>query len=166
MGADEVAERNQQNRNKTLAEKLDHLFATVRPPGGSEFTLEQVADAINQRGEVKLTPVYVSQLRRGQRTNPTVGVLEALAWYFGVSPAYFFDDKLAGRIEAELEVVVAMRRASVQQIALRAADLSEESLRNLAALIDHWRELERAAPGNNKSTTDVTPDARSKSAGE
>ena len=81
MGADEVAERNQQKRYKTLAEKLDHLFATVRPPGGSELTLEQVADAINQRGEVKLTPVYVSQLRRGQRTNPTVGVLEALAGF-------------------------------------------------------------------------------------
>lgn len=150
-----MTDRNQPNPGKTLAEKLDHLFATVRPPGGNEFTLEQVADAINERGEVKLTPVYVSQLRRGQRTNPTVGVLEALAWYFGVSPAYFFDDKLAGRIEAELEVVIAMRRASVQQIALRAAELSEESLRNLAVLIDHWRELERSAtpPGSNRGNS-------------
>ena len=152
MDGDTVAERNQQDAKRTLAEKLDHLFATVRPSGRGEFMLDEVADAINQHGEVKLTAVYVSQLRRGQRTNPSKNILEALAWFFGVSPAYFFNDELAGKIEAELELVVAMRRASVQQIALRAADLSEESLRNLAVLIEHWRELERSGTGSGKAS--------------
>lgn len=154
MGADTAAEKKPQGAKRTLAEKLDHLFATVRPARGGEFMLDEVADAINQRGEVKLTAMYVSQLRRGQRANPTKGVLEALAWFFGVSPSYFFDDEVAGRIEAELELVVAMRRASVQQIALRAADLSDESLRNLAVLIEHWRELERSAtvPGSGRGS--------------
>jgi transcriptional regulator with XRE-family HTH domain len=143
MESDRVPEQNGQNAGKSLAEKIDHLFATIRPPGGGEFTFEQVAEAISQRGEIKLTPVYVSQLRRGQRTNPTVGVLEELAWFFGVSPAYFFDNKLDSQIEAELALLTAMRNASVREIALRAAELSPESLRNLATLIDHWSQLER-----------------------
>ena len=143
MDADTAPRQNPQGAKRTLAEKLNHLFATIHPSSGREFMLDEVADAINQHGEVKLTAMYVSQLRRGQRANPSKNVLEALARFFGVSPAYFFDDELAGKIEAELELVVAMRRASVQQIAMRAADLSEESLRNLAVLIEHWRELER-----------------------
>lgn len=153
MSAEAAAGQNPQGTKRTLAEKLDHLFVTVRPSSGGEFKLTEVAEAINQRGEEKLTAAYLSQLRSGQRANPTKGVLEALAWFFGVSPSYFFNDEVAGRIEAELELVVAMRRASVQQIALRAADLSEESLRNLAVLIEHWRELERSAtvPGSGRN---------------
>lgn len=146
-------EQRRQGATRTLAEKLNHLFATVHPPGRGEFKLEEVVEAINQRGDAKLTASYLSQMRHGQRDNPSKNVLEALAWFFGVSPAYFFNDEIAGKIEAELELVAAMRRASVQQIALRAADLSEESLRNLAVLIDHWRELERSAtpPGSGRS---------------
>jgi transcriptional regulator with XRE-family HTH domain len=147
MSAEAANGQNPQGAKRTLADKIDHLFVTVRPARGGEFRLNEVVDAINQRDGEKLTAAYLSQLRSGQRANPTKGVLEALAWFFGVSPAYFFDDEVAGRIEAELELVMAMRRASVQQIALRAADLSEESLRNLAVLIEHWRELERSASG-------------------
>lgn len=149
-----TGEEQRPTATRTLAEKLNHLFATVHPSGRGEFTLDEVAEAINEHGEVSITSAYLSQMRRGQRTNPSKNVLEALAWFFGVSPAYFFNDELAGKIEAELELVVAMRRASVQQIALRAAELSEESLRNLSVLIEHWRELERSAtvPGPSRGS--------------
>lgn len=135
----------------TLADKLNHLFATVHPPGRGEYTLDEVAEAIGQHGETTITAAYLSQMRRGQRTNPSKNVLEALAWFFGVSPAYFFNDEMAAKIVAQLELLAAMRRSSVHQIALRAADLSEESLRNLAVLIDHWRDLERSASGSGKA---------------
>ena len=126
----------------TLAGKLNRLFATIHPQGRGEFTLEEVVSALRQEG-VTISIAYLSQMRNGQRANPSKNVLEALAKFFGVSPAYFFSDDVAKAIEAQLDLVIAMRRASVQQIALRANDLSEASLRNLAALIDHWRELER-----------------------
>lgn len=146
----ETSEPNTPRAEPTLADKLNRLFATVHPPGRGEYTLDEVAAAINQQGETTITPAYLSQLRRGQRTNPSRNVLAALAAFFGVSPVYFFDDDTARRIDAELGLLVAMRDASVRQIALRAADLSPESLRNLAALIDHWRALEsgerRVAP--------------------
>lgn len=151
MGTEAGRQERREGATRTLAEKLNHLFATVHPPGRGEFMLDEVAEAISQQGETSITAAYLSQMRRGQRTNPSKNVLEALARFFGVSPAYFFNDELAGKIEAELELVVAMRRASVQQIAMRAADLSEESLRNLAVLIEHWRELEQSATGPGSS---------------
>jgi hypothetical protein len=59
-----------------------------------------------------------------------------------VPPSYFFDEDAARRIDAQLELLAAMRDAAVRQIALRAADLSPESLRSLADLIERWRQLE------------------------
>lgn len=135
------------NRSKpvTLAEKLDHLFLTVHPSGRGEYTLEEVGEAIGAEGEVTVSAAYLSQMRKGQRTNPSKNMLEALAKFFGVSPAYFFDDAAFERINAQLELATAMRDNNVRQIALRAADLSPESLRNLAALVEHWRQLEGTA---------------------
>ena len=116
MGADERTVQSNNASKRSLAEKLDHLFATIYPPGRGEFMNEEVVAAINGHGETTLTPGYLSQLRRGLRTNPTKSVLEALAWFFGVSPAYFFNDERAGKIEAELELGGSMRRASWQKM--------------------------------------------------
>jgi hypothetical protein len=57
-------------------------------------------------------------------------------------PNYFFDDATAAEVEAELELVVALRRTPVRRIAVRAADLSAESLAAIAGMIEHVRRLE------------------------
>ena len=81
-------------------------------------------------------------LRKGLRDNPTKKHLEALAEFFGVSPVYFFDDAAAARIDAELELLAALRDAGVRQLALRAHGLSPASLTTLAHMIERVRELE------------------------
>lgn len=134
----------------TLAEKLNHLFATVHPPGRGEYTFEEVAEGIAGRQGVNISHTYIWQLRTGRRTNPSMNVLEALADFFGVSPSYFFDDEAAARIDAQLELLAAMRNASVRRIAVRAADLSPESLRSLTDLIERWRQLEGLSNGEDK----------------
>src|ERR671939_1124438 len=111
----------------TLAEKLERLFKTVRPRDGGEFTFEEVAEGIRRRGGPTISATYVWQLRKGLRDNPTKKHLEALADFFGVSPAYFFDDEAAARIDAELELLAALREAPVRQVALRASGLSAQS---------------------------------------
>src|SRR4051794_22897931 len=98
MGTETGEQQRPEGATRTLAEKLNHLFATVHPPGRGEFMLDEVAEAISQQGETSITAAYLSQMRRGQRTNPSKNVLEALARFFGVSPAYFFDDELTGKI--------------------------------------------------------------------
>jgi transcriptional regulator with XRE-family HTH domain len=81
-------------------------------------------------------------LRKGVRDNPTKRHLEALADFFGVAPAYFFDDAAARRIDAELALLTAMRDTSVRQIALRASGLSPKSLDAIIEMVERVRELE------------------------
>lgn len=126
----------------TLAERLDRLFRTVRRRGGGEFSNEEVAEALRERGGPTISATYLWQLRKGLRDNPTKKHLEAVADFFGVPPAYFFDDEAGKRIDAELELLTALRDGPVRQLALRASGLSPESLNALAEMIDRVRELE------------------------
>jgi transcriptional regulator with XRE-family HTH domain len=136
-----VADDEQAGR-RTMAHKLDRLFQTVHPADRGEFSFEEVAEAIRARGGPTVSATYLWQLRRGLRDNPTKKHLEALAGFFGVSPAYFFDDAAADRIEEELGMLAALRDASVRQIALRATGLSSESLGAITEMIEHVRQLE------------------------
>jgi transcriptional regulator with XRE-family HTH domain len=130
----------------TLADKIDRLFATVRPSKG-EYTHEEVATAIREAGGPTISATYLWQLRKGHRDNPTKRHLEALSDFFGVSPAYFFDDEAAERIDAELALLTAMRDASVRQVALRASGLSTESLQTIADMVERVRKLEGLPEG-------------------
>ena len=72
------------SQGNVLAERLDHLFATVHPRDRRPYTLREVADAINaEAGATIISVSYLSQLRAGQRT-PVFrisGVYERLTWY-------------------------------------------------------------------------------------
>jgi transcriptional regulator with XRE-family HTH domain len=125
-----------------LAAKVNHLFKTVRPRGGGEYSFEEVAEAIRAKGGPTISATYLWQLRKGVRDNPTKRHLEALAGFFGVPPAYFFDDAQTERIDAELALLNALRDAPVRRIALRAGGLSTKSLETIAEMVDRVRELE------------------------
>lgn len=129
-------------RPRTLAEKLDRLFLTVHPRGRGEYSFEEVATALAERRGPTISATYIWQLRKGLRDNPTKKHLEALAAFFGVSPSYFFDDEAAERIDAELDLLVALRDTSIRQIALRTFGLSPESLTTIASMIERVRQLE------------------------
>jgi transcriptional regulator with XRE-family HTH domain len=128
--------------SRTLAERLEHLFRTVHPSGRGEYSSEEVANAIAHTGGPTISATYIWMLRKGTRDNPTKKHIEALSDFFGVPPAYFFDDESAARIESELAMVAALRDAAVQRVALRASGLSSESLAALADMIDRVRTLE------------------------
>ncbi|MFC9249315.1 helix-turn-helix domain-containing protein [Streptomyces sp. NPDC057136] len=124
-----------------LAEKLDHLFTNVVPAGRLPYSSEEVARAITADG----TPIsgsYIWLLRKGQRDNPTLRHLEGLAKFFGVPPAYFFDDQVTAAVDTDLELLTALRDAQVQKVALRTAGLSVKSLKSIAEVIERVRELE------------------------
>lgn len=129
-------------RGGTLAEKLDRLFKTAHPRGRGEYSYEEVADGIRRRGEATISASYLWELRTGQKDNPRKKHLEAVADFFGISPAYFFDDAIAERIDAQLELFAALRQANVRELALRVADLSPETIRTIAQLVERARELE------------------------
>jgi transcriptional regulator with XRE-family HTH domain len=127
---------------QSFAGKLNHLFETVHPAGRGPYSNEEVATLIRDQGGPTISATYIWLLRKGQRDNPTVKHVEALSGFFGVPPAYFFDDDTAAAVDAELEVLIAMKDLGVQKVALRAAGLSARSLESIAEIIDRVRELE------------------------
>ncbi|MFD8720399.1 helix-turn-helix domain-containing protein [Streptomyces sp. NPDC059629] len=132
--------------SRTLAQKLDHLFETATPKGQRAPSHEDVATAINiAAGERAISGTYIWQLRTGRKTNPTMKHLEALARYFGVSPAYFLDNEQAQRIDEQLALLQALKESDVRNIALRAHGLSDSSRQTLAGVVSHLRKLEGLA---------------------
>lgn len=126
---------------KTLAEKIDRLFSVVHPAKG-EYTHEQVAKAIEDAGGPTISATYLWQLRKGMRDNPTKKHLEALSGFFGVPPAYFFDEETAAAVDAELHLLTALRDPKVRELATRAAGLSDETLSTIIDMTSRARQLE------------------------
>ncbi|MFI6151437.1 helix-turn-helix domain-containing protein [Kitasatospora sp. NPDC051170] len=136
----------QQSGPASLAERLDRLFRTVHPAGREEYTYEEVATAIREAGTT-ISHTYVWQLRKGVRDNPTMRHLEGLAKFFGVPASYFLDEDTTA-VDAQLELLAALRDAPVRAIALRASGLSPSGLAAIQAMVEHARSLEGLPEGD------------------
>lgn len=121
---------------RSFADKLEHLFATVHPRDRRPYSMDVVAAKITEQGGDPVSAGYLWMLRKGQRDNPTIRTVEAIARFFGVPTAYFFDDELAGRVDEQLELLAKMRDAGLESLGLRAGELSPESRAAVARVID------------------------------
>ncbi len=134
----------------TLAEVIDKLFKTIKRPNGREHSMEEVAKRcaawLRERGQAKsFSKEYVRQLRYGIATNPTKSHLEALAAFFEVDPAIFFDSQRSRQIQADLELLAALRDADVHAVALRALSLTPA---HRAQVLDLMRTLQAHQAGD------------------
>ncbi len=80
--------------SSTVAMRLNRLFDTIRPPGRGPLRNYEVIEALRARG-IEISAPYLSQLRVGRRSRPSLEMLRHLADAFGVSVAYFTDDDSA-----------------------------------------------------------------------
>lgn len=131
----------------TFGERLNRLFETVHPPGRGPHSLHEVAKAINDEGEVKISSSYLSQLRSGQKTNPSAAAVAAMARFFRIRTDYFFDAAYADDIDRDLENLAALRDAGVRRIATRTFDLSPDSRDTVSSLIESLRRAEGLSVG-------------------
>lgn len=127
----------------SLAEKIGTLFQVVRRPNRDQFSHEEVARACREATGETFSATYLWQLRTGRRDNPTKRHLEALAQFFQVPVAYFFDDDQSSAIARELELLGALRDAGVRSVALRAVNLSPEGIGTISDMIDVLARRER-----------------------
>ena len=125
-----------------FARRLDHLFRTVHPQDRGPYTPAEAAAGINQAaGERVVSATYLWLLRTGERSNPTLRHLLAIARFFGVPPVYFLDTD-ADREGLPAEVIAALADDNIRDLALRAAGLSGRSLRAIADMVDSARTVE------------------------
>jgi transcriptional regulator with XRE-family HTH domain len=122
--------------------RLDHLFQTVRDANGREYTYRQVATAIERLVGYKTSASTLQELRAGVRSNPSMKHLHGLCAFFGVPIAYFFDEELAARVDAQLELAASLRDALVRDLAHQAEGLSAPTLEAITQIVQHARQIE------------------------
>ena len=127
---------------RSFAAKLNRLFADVPKPGQGEYSPEDVARGIVARGG-NISPAYIYMLRKGQRDNPTKKHLEALADFFHVPVAYFFDEGLDRSWDKQLALAAAVKDDAVRLVAQRAAGLSPAALDAVLRIVEVARAIER-----------------------
>ncbi|HEX4811172.1 MAG TPA: Scr1 family TA system antitoxin-like transcriptional regulator [Nonomuraea sp.] len=128
-----------------FAERLD-LALTKRG-----FTGAQVASALTEAG-IPITRAYVSQLRTGKQTNPTLQVLRALASCLQVSVGWLVgDDYLESGTVEDLQLKAAT-------LGLSASGLSESSLAVLRGVVELARKAE-GLPEEPEPAVAEIPDA-------
>jgi transcriptional regulator with XRE-family HTH domain len=125
----------------TFSARLNRLFDSVYPPGRGPHTSAEVIAALKAEG-VTMSAPYLSQLRSGNRTNPSAATMAALANFFRVKSAYFTDDEYYEKLDTELEWLAIMRDEGVRRIAIRVDGLSPEAQQDLVERVDELRRAE------------------------
>lgn len=151
-----ITKRDADTCPRTLAEKIEHLFAVVHPPGRGPYTLDEVAEEMARCGGPTMSPQYLWQLRKGKRDNPNMHHIEALASFFKVHPGYFFDDDFARATDEHLEVQTLLRDERVRETTLLLTGLSSASQDQVRGLAEHLRRLERV-PRRSIAVTPASP---------
>ena len=134
-----------------LADKLNHLFATVPGPGRSgHYSNDTAAQALEERSGVSVSGVHLSHLRANRRDNPSARLLAALAELFGVPYSYFFDSATEDTINANLDTLTALQNDQIKHLMHRAQGVSPRGLTHLQAILDQIRVLEGLDPDPDK----------------
>ena len=125
----------------TFADRLNRLFDTVYPPGRGPHTSAEVVTALKAEGLTMSAP-YLSQLRSGNRTNPSNATMAALANFFRIRPEFFTDDAYYAKLDQELTLLAGLRDEGVRRVAARAIGLSPEAQRDVVEKVDELRRRE------------------------
>ncbi|MEH3141342.1 MAG: transcriptional regulator [Mycobacterium kyogaense] len=128
----------------TFADRLNRLFDTVYPPGRGPHTSAEVVTALKAEGLTMSAP-YLSQLRSGNRTNPSSSTMAALANFFRIRPEFFTDDSYYAKLDQELTLLAGLRDEGVRRVAARTIGLSPESQRDVVQKVDELRRKEHLA---------------------
>lgn len=139
-------------RPSTFAEKLNRLFEVMHPVGAGPFSTREIAARVKEQGG-SISPAYLSELRNGIKTSPTLDRVIQLAQAFGVSAGYFTDPEVAARVDAELDKIEARHRdLHLIELAERTASLDDGDRAALASLVEAHLQKRRQARGDGASS--------------
>ena len=127
---------------RSFADRLNYLidqYVKHSPEHARRYpkwpSFEQLAREISERSGRSISHGYLHQLCRGQRDNPTLHHVEALAEFFGVPVTFFTDAGMTAHVMAEYELVAALRDSRIREICLHAPRLDQQGLTGSTNLI-------------------------------
>ncbi|QIS20602.1 transcriptional regulator [Nocardia terpenica] len=140
----------------TFAQKLNKLLEVLARDGDRPMSGARFLEDFTAKTGMKLSAGYLSELRNGHVTAPRIDLIEALAAYFRINPAYFFPGPEDQENQARLDLLGSMRDNQAQNLAIRASGLSAPTLRRITAIIESARALENlpATPGGGTILND------------
>ncbi|MGW7022500.1 hypothetical protein [Streptomyces decoyicus] len=142
---------------RKFGERLRTLIASAYPDERKRPGYARLAKEIREKTGGTISGTYLWELATEKKSNVTLEQLDVLAQFFGVPPAYFFDDQVTETVNSQLALLTALRDAQVQGMALRAIGLSQKSLKSINEMIERVRELEGLPDEDRHQTGNRNP---------
>ena len=135
-----VAGEATDDRDELFAARLNLLFAAIYPPGRGRYRNTEVREMLQARG-CRISPAYLTQLRKGIRTRPSRPMVEALSELFRVPVDYLAgeDEAYARYFDEELWWTAQLRDPEVRRLTEMILDLSAPAQRQLLVHADRNR---------------------------
>ncbi len=133
---------------REISAKINYLFENYRKPNGQKYNYLEV-EALSE-GIVHNS--WLSRVATGHSPRPSLWSLKALSKIFGVEPGFWFKD-LEEWILEQAHKKEQLENPEIQQIALRANNLSPQEKQVLLDLIDSFEK--RFSSNNPPDTTGI-----------
>lgn len=115
---------------------FDHSARIGRP-----ITQVQLAEALNARGH-QISHPYISQLRRGKRSNPSPEIVAILADFFGVDKDYFYLPADDPDFPTASKVIDILEQVPLRRLLAQADGLSDRSMSLVIEMAERLRHAE------------------------
>lgn len=123
----------------TFAARLKRLFEVMprRDEADGAYSVAEVAHGVG------VSRQHLYDLMSGKKQRPAWDLVNNLAKFFGVSVVYFGDDAAAEDYASQLELLAALGKSDVKDIALRSGELSASHRGVLVHMLEKLQSLER-----------------------
>lgn len=133
-----------------FALRLNTLFAEWGRRHGRRLTNQMVVEALAELG-IPVSLPYLSQLRRGRRTQPSATLVAGLAQFFDVDADYLHFGYVA-YTAADTTLVTQLDDPLLRRLTNVVTGLSVESIDYLARVADKFRQAEMLPIDDNVAT--------------
>jgi len=125
-----------------LADKLNRLFEVMHHADEPMISNAIAAEEISRRRGISISPDDIQRLRAGMKRDATAQQLSAIAEFFGVPARYLVDPGGDPMVDAQLNLLEAMRDSGVRNLHSCGAPPTPQAMNWLAETIS------RLPPGN------------------
>ncbi|WP_019853984.1 helix-turn-helix domain-containing protein [Actinopolyspora mortivallis] len=123
-----------------LGERISFLRRTLPKPGGGRYTWDEVVTGTG------VGRSYLYELRAGNKTDPSMRIVKALAEFFSVPVDFLVaEDERALRYARQMDTAIRLGEADVVHIAARSGELSPHNRRLVCELVERLAALENEA---------------------